>query len=536
MDSIRFEGKEMEQQKPWISPEVNDMEIFDLPCCQRKIKIEENWQDKVYCFFCGFPYEYGNRETNGVFYGVENMETKKFDLNIEKVLEDWEVFHAVREVIANAIDEQLLTKTKDIQIFKDKQNKWHIRDFGRGLKYEHLTQNECDEKLKHPELVIGKFGVGLKDALATFDRHKIKVLIKSKYGDITLGKSSKHGFEDIVTLHALISEPSDKNFIGTEFIFEGVKDKDIELAKEFFLKFSEDTLLEQTQYGQVLRKGKTSAKIYINGLRVAEEENFLFSYNITSLTKTMRKALNRERTHVGRTAYTDRVKSILLECRKKEVAELLANDLKNYERGNPHDELNWIDVSVHACKLLNATDKVIFLTPSELVEAKDMVDHAKDDGFKIITIPENVKQKIRGLKDFENNPIRDLVEYKKEWNESFEFKFVNEKDLSKSEKEVFNKTKDILDLIGGKPENVKKILISETMRLEAMGYSEASGLWEGYNQRIIIKRDQLKNLESYAGTLLHEIAHAISGASDISKEFENELINLLGKVSIENLK
>ena len=83
------------------------------------------------------------------------------------------------------------------------------------------------------------------------------MLIKSKYGDITLGKSSKHGFEDIVTLHALISEPSDKDFIGTEFIFEGVKDKDIELAKEFFLKFSEDTLLEQTQYGQVLKKGKT---------------------------------------------------------------------------------------------------------------------------------------------------------------------------------------------------------------------------------------------------------------------------------------
>lgn len=66
MVSIRFEGKEMKQQEPWISPEVNDMEIFDLLCCQRKIKIEENWQDAVYCFFCGFPYEHKNRETNGV--------------------------------------------------------------------------------------------------------------------------------------------------------------------------------------------------------------------------------------------------------------------------------------------------------------------------------------------------------------------------------------------------------------------------------------------------------------------------------------
>jgi DNA gyrase/topoisomerase IV subunit B len=103
---------------------------------------------------------------------------KKFDLNIEKVLQDWETYHAVREVIANALDEQLLTKTKDIEIVQDKQRFWHLRDFGRGLKYEHLTQKENEEKVRHPNL-IGKFGVGLKDALATFDRRGIKILIKS---------------------------------------------------------------------------------------------------------------------------------------------------------------------------------------------------------------------------------------------------------------------------------------------------------------------------------------------------------------------
>lgn len=56
MISIEFKGKEMEQQEPWISPEVNDMEIFNLPCCERKIKIEENWKSTIKCFFCGFPH------------------------------------------------------------------------------------------------------------------------------------------------------------------------------------------------------------------------------------------------------------------------------------------------------------------------------------------------------------------------------------------------------------------------------------------------------------------------------------------------
>ena len=40
---------------------------------------------------------------------------RPFDLNMEEVLEDWEVFHAVREIISNALDEQLMTKTADIE-------------------------------------------------------------------------------------------------------------------------------------------------------------------------------------------------------------------------------------------------------------------------------------------------------------------------------------------------------------------------------------------------------------------------------------
>ena len=39
-----------------------------------------------------------------------------FDLNIEKVLEHWGVEHAIREIIANALDEMTLTGTKEIEI------------------------------------------------------------------------------------------------------------------------------------------------------------------------------------------------------------------------------------------------------------------------------------------------------------------------------------------------------------------------------------------------------------------------------------
>ena len=281
---------------------------------------------------------------------------KKFDLNIEKILENWEAHHAIREVIANALDEQKLSNSKEIQIFKDSEGNWHIRDFGRGIKPEHFTQNENAEKL-NSEYIIGKFGVGLKDALATFDRKNIKVIIKSKYGEFTIGKSTKLGFESIITLHIYVHETNEKKFIGTEFILCNIEEDAISLAKKIFLIYSDEKVIESTKFGQVLSKNGNMSKIFINGVKVAEEENFLFSYNITLLNSAIKKALNRERTNVGRGAYSERIKSILLSSNSWEIAKALINDLENFSYGKKHDELNWIDVQEHATKIYSKVEK-----------------------------------------------------------------------------------------------------------------------------------------------------------------------------------
>jgi hypothetical protein len=465
---------------------------------------------------------------------MSTADAKPFDLNIEKILEDWEVHHALREVIANALDEQLLTNTKDIEITEDSSGNWHNRDYGRGLRHDHLTQNENAEKLSNPNM-IGKFGIGLKDALATFDRHKVKVFIKSKHGDITLGRVQKHGFEDIKTLHAYISPPSDPNLTGTEFVFQGVTREDIEKAKDLFLKFSGETSIERAKYGEVLRKKGENGRIYINGVKVAEEENFLFSYNITSATEAIKRALNRERSNVGRTAYSERIRTILLSCSGKEVAQALTDDLKNFDAGTQHGELEWKDVQEHAAKILNSLEKVVFLTPSQLISETMMVDEAKAAHYKIVTIPENLRERIQGLTDIAGNPIRDLGQFVVEYHDSFQFKFVSPKDLKGPEKRVLDMTGEILRLIGGKPKVLKEIKVSETMRKKLGSFVEDDGLWEAESGRIIIKRNALRSLDRYAGTLLHEVSHALSGADDVSRDFEMKLTDVAGTVASEAL-
>ena len=320
--------------------------------------------------------------------------------------------------------------------------------------------------------------------------------------------------------------------VGTKVILDGCTKEDIEKAKNLFLKFSGEEMLEKTQYGEILKKSSLS-KIYINGIKVAEEDNFLFSYNITSLTSTMRKALNRERTHVGRTAYTDRIKSILLSSNTESVARLLVEDLEGYQRGTEHDEMKYIDVAVHACKILNTSSSVVFVTPQQLQYNTAIVDNARQDGLSIVVVPETISQKIRNVEDISGNIIRDLDLYNTEWNQSFEFKFVKLNELTGSEREIFDKTSKIFDLIGGKSKSINEIAISETMRRDESGM-EVVGLWECDKGRIVIRRDQLKTLESYAGTLLHESAHATSGAGDVSREFELELTNIIGQISVKS--
>lgn len=472
---------------------------------------------------------------------TENI--REFDLNIEKILENWENYHAIREIIANALDEQILTNTKEIEIKQTNDGWWHIIDYGRGLNYHHLTQNENEEKLSNDKL-IGRFGVGLKDALATLYRHNVKVEIKSKYGTITLKTASKNGFDDIITLHANIASPCDENMIGTDFCLHGCSKEDVEKAKALFLKFSKNQILESTKYGEVLScYGKNSSifdtvkSIYINGVKVAEESNFLFSYNITSLNAQIKKALNRERTNVGRTAYTSRIKDILKECSSHDVITELVDDFQKFDSGRRHDELTWSEISLFASmKMAKKKENTTFVTTKDLEETPSLVDEMKIKGYEPVVVPENLVSKMEEYNSTakEEDALPTVDQYVKVEQEKFSPTEIEIEKLTKSERRIYDKTNEILKLIGGRPEYIKKIVIVDKI-YESELYYETTGIWH-ISGVIMIKRNQLKSLRDYAGTLLHECAHAISNADDVSRRFEAALTEFLGIVASKAIK
>lgn len=459
------------------------------------------------------------------------MTTRTFDLNIEEVLENWEVEHALREVIANALDEQLLSSTKDIEISKDRLGQWHIRDFGRGLGIEHFTLNEDKEKLGSDKPIIGKFGVGLKDALATFHRRGIEVLIHSQHGAFRLKEVSKHGFENIVTLHVEYHD-TPQPIVGTEFILRGVSQAQIDKARSLFLRFSGDQIIETTAYGSVIRRGANTPRVYILGVLANEEPNFLFSYNITSLTDGMKKRLNRERLNVGRTTYTDRIKAVLRSASSEEIQEALIRQLERRAFGDQADEMQWIEVSQHALNLMHQRAKVAYVTEEELQTRPDLVGAAKSDGLQVIVITDQQKQKAEAQAAAGGPELRTLDVYAKEFNESFQYQFVDPTDLDPKERAVFDLNGRILELVGVAPPRAPKVLISKTMRITS---TDTEGVWDPSLRAIVVKRPCLSAVNRYAGTLLHEAAHAMTGAPDVSRMLETVLTDYLGLVAARAL-
>ena len=452
--------------------------------------------------------------------------SRLFDLNIEEVLDNWEVSHALREVISNALDEQVLSGSEDIEIAK-RDDKWSIRDFGRGLRIEHFTLNENKEKLGAESGVIGKFGVGLKDALATFHRRGIGVAIRSPHGTFRPKETSKHNFSAISTLHVEYDEtPNDMR--GTQFELDGVTDAQMAEAKSLFLRFNDDRVLEETRYGEVLESAEQGGRVYISGVFASEEPNFLFSYNVTHLTDAMKKRLNRERLNVGRTTYAERVKSILKSSDSDEVLEALADAIKARTNTQPPDEIQWIEVTVQALTQLHLRRKVLFATDKELHAHPDLIDHARMDGLEIVLVTSQEKQKLHEQAKSGGVEVRTLETYMVEFNQSFEYRFVDPEDLSDKEARVFGLTDELLALVGATGRRRPEVRISETLRLTR---DDTNGVWDPQLPAIVVKREMLRSPLGYAGTLLHEVAHALTGALDATREFESVLTRYLGKTS-----
>lgn len=214
---------------------------------------------------------------------------------------------------------------------------------------------------------------------------------------------------------------------------------------------------------------------------------------------------------------------------------LLVDSLNRFTEGDLPIELTWKDVAIHSYKILNARENVVFMTPSQIMRHGSMIDDVDGSDFQIITIPENLSDSLSDMKDDAGRPIRNLETFAEEVRDSLSYQEVSLQSLSKEELERWGKRDEILNMVGPMSDCILEVKLVESIDF-AFDQVETLGLWQRDSGTILVSRSQLKSLDSLAGTLLHERAHASSGRPDVDRGFESELTEYIGRLAADQIK
>jgi hypothetical protein len=440
------------------------------------------------------------------------------DLNIgENYLNDWGVYYAIREIVANALDEQ---KYGDIKIEEKLELEYIIRDFGSGLGIEHFIMRGSDKIAKND--VIGKFGVGLKDALGVLSNNGIEVEIKTAKYMFKVQMKEKSEITKIKTLHVFVFENDEADFRGTEFTLRNCRREYIEQAKNEFLMYREPKLriLESTLYGDILEKENTIAEIFVNGMKISNDKNLAFSYNIKNISISLKKAINRDRKYVSRDAYREDIKTIIENCKDIYVLDAFEKQLKRTYKDESYSEIKWNTVLVNVTnyilkKYINSY--VRFIGNIDIQSNKELYDLlCKSKDTEIICVSQKIRDDIEKYKKdiikddlfIEDLPIlKDM--------------FINFEDLSEDQRRVIQESVNIIkdidfiknDFVVASIANIKvsRIVVGSIM-------DEDDG--------IVIPLSSLTDVE----TCTVKIINVLASLGNNSTEFKDKIVGNLIKI------
>ena len=151
----------------------------------------------------------------------------------------------------------------------------------------------------------------------------------------------------------------------------------------------------------------------------------------------------------------------------------------------------------------------------------------RSSGKTPVFVTETVMRKIEDDVDVEGNQISTISSVVRNFNESFQYDFVEYCDLTNAERAVFNITEQILNAINSDID-ICQIFISNCLQPD---FPEESygGIWEPFEERIVIHRKMLSDKSTYVGVLIHELTHADTGFCDVSRAFETALTKWIGR-------
>jgi hypothetical protein len=240
---------------------------------------------------------------------------------------EWKLAHAVREIIANAIDSETEHGANFSVKYDADKSQLTVRNENIKINPKSLYFGESSKRGVH---YIGQYGEGLKLAMLVFARDGIDVTIKN--GDETwkpLIEKDNLGVETLC-INITKTKRTTNNF---EVIIHGINKEFWEMIQSWFLRLSPPNSVHKTSAGELIDDSRFIGKIYVRGVYVTTRNKYTFGYNFFNVDT------GRDRRIPSNYDINLAISKMWNEIAKREDSKLIARMYKSFEQEAAEQEV-----------------------------------------------------------------------------------------------------------------------------------------------------------------------------------------------------
>ena len=425
--------------------------------------------------------------------------------------ENWTIKDAIREIIQNGLD------TGTEPIFVRDGNLCEISDGGAGVKLSDFIIGRSSKR--DNKNVIGQFGEGLKIGCLVLARENRQVRI------ISLGKQYDFSIqydgtwqEKLLTIDITDRKTASR---GTTVAIE-CSEEEIAETRSLFLQLNPQPFIDKIGTGSDVSGSEildVPGIIYVNGLAVTKIEA-LYGYNFVN----RKELVNRDRTAIGHSEIKRCVAEVLSYTTNTEViSNLLRTAVSMADKGKSVTEFDVMftprkNTWIRVIKQLYGT-KVCVSSHNPKVDLA-----ALEKNWTVLELPWDFWYSLQRILPKAESVIKDKK------------RIVPFSRLTAEQKEFFNKGKRIADEIAGEAGlnayPVKIFVDKEKKDNSRLFNFNQTGYYLNGVAGVCLETVKERDLGKFVGTLLHEYVHGNCGHTDNTRDFENDLTDVIASLGL----
>lgn len=334
------------------------------------------------------------------------MET--YDLTLtENYVSDWGFYDAIRELIQNGTDQEIIDNNNRFGLFYDpsKENLYLVNESSK-LKINTLLLGRSSKSKN--EDTVGQFGEGYKIAALVLNRlGKTFMIFNNNKNEIWTSKfvNSKKWLEKILQFTVIKNETDNT---GLVIKIGNVTDREYNGIADIWLRMYEDLYNVEkinTMYGEILLNEELSGKVFVNGLAVNVSNEMSYGYNFKpkyiKLERDRKTCNSWEMGDITTKMICESVLSGTLSIEDvTKLADMNAGDIE-------HMAYTYCEANVEKVKKLLLEQFDLQYQNSIPVGTQEDYDRAKTYGGKPVIVPVTISKILNGVT---NDRIRKLSE------------------------------------------------------------------------------------------------------------------------------